>query len=235
MSSITFLDENTGYVVGGNFLGLGFGDGSSYIGKTTNGGLNWVTQLYDTAGYFLSQVFFVNQQTGYVSGSPDFTDLYGCSHNKFYKTTNSGNEWIELPTPILESLTSIYFNDANTGYAVGCAGKILKTTTGGITGINLLSSEIPSGYILEQNYPNPFNPVTVIRYSISSNVRGQTSDVRLIIYNSLGEEVSTLVNETQSSGSYSVTFNGANLSSGIYFYKLEAGSFNAVNKMILLR
>ncbi len=230
LSSITFLDENTGFVVGGNFFSQGFGDASSYIGKTTNGGLNWVTQLDDTGGYFLGQVFFVNQQTGYVSGSPDFTDPSGCTHNKFYKTTNAGDEWTELPTPIVETLTSIYFNDANTGYAVGCAGKILKTTTGGITGINLLSSEIPSGYILEQNYPNPFNPITNLEFGISN-----LGFVTLKVYDVLGNEVKTLVNENKPAGRYTVTFDGSNLSSGIYFYKLEAGNFSEVKKMTLLK
>ncbi|MBK8549567.1 MAG: T9SS type A sorting domain-containing protein [Ignavibacteria bacterium] len=97
------------------------------------------------------------------------------------------------------------------------------------------NTELPVKFKLEQNYPNPFNPVTVIRYSIPSDVRGQTSDVKLVVYNNLGKEVLTLVNEKQNAGSYSVDFNGANYPSGVYYYKLEAGSFIEVRKMILLK
>ncbi len=234
LNSITFLDENTGYVVGGNLSWPGYTP-SSYIGKTTNGGLNWITQL-DTTGHFLSQINFVNQYTGYVCGSPDFSDLSGCWHNKFYKTTNSGNEWIELSTPILESFTSIYFNDANTGFAVGCGGKILKTTNGGITSIYSFSNEVPSQYILEQNYPNPFNPSTNINFSIPVS-----SFVTLKVFNIMGKEIEILVNENLNPGVYNFDFDAKDLASGIYFYKLTAGSsreaveFLEVKKMTLLK
>ncbi len=88
---------------------------------------------------------------------------------------------------------------------------------------------------LSQNYPNPFNPVTKINYTIPSNVNGEISNVKLIIYNNLGMEVKTLVNETQSAGNYEVNFNGENLSSGVYFYVLKAGNFTETKKMTLLK
>ena len=73
---------------------------------------------------------------------------------------------------------------------------------------------------LEQNYPNPFNPITTINYSIPSG-----SFVQLVVYNSIGQEIANLVNETIESGNHSVEFDASNLPSGIYFYKLQAGSF----------
>jgi len=96
-----------------------------------------------------------------------------------------------------------------------------------VNGIN----ETPQGFSLEQNYPNPFNPETVINY----NVNAQTSNVRLVVYNALGMEVNILVNEKQNAGSYSVKFDGSNLSSGIYFYKIEAGNYSDTKRMILLK
>ncbi len=103
------------------------------------------------------------------------------------------------------------------------------------TGIAQQGIELPLTFSLNQNYPNPFNPVTVIRYSIPSNVKGQTSNVKLAIYNSLGMEVATLINEDQSPGNYAVEFNGSNFSSGVYFYRITSGDFTEVKKMTLLK
>ncbi len=104
-----------------------------------------------------------------------------------------------------------------------------------VVSVNNNSVGVPGQFSLSQNYPNPFNPTTVIRYRITSNVRGQTSDVKLVVYNILGNEVKTLVNEKQTAGSYSVEFNAANLASGIYFYKLETGEYSQSKRMILLK
>ena len=86
----------------------------------------------------------------------------------------------------------------------------------------------PSTFSLEQNYPNPFNPSTKIKYSVT-----QSSNVVLKIYDVLGNEVATLVNEEKPAGSYEVEFNPSSLTSGVYFYKLQAGSFVDTKKMIL--
>ncbi len=89
---------------------------------------------------------------------------------------------------------------------------------------------VPVAFALEQNYPNPFNPTTVIKYSVP-----ESNLVNLKIYDVLGRVVTTLVNETKSSGNYSITFDAANLPSGIYFYSLEIGGQRATKKMVLLR
>jgi len=88
----------------------------------------------------------------------------------------------------------------------------------------------PVDFALSQNYPNPFNPSTSIKYKIATN-----NPVSLKIYNVLGNEVATLVNEVQSAGNYEITFNASSLSSGTYFYRLSAGSFSEVKKMILVK
>ncbi len=90
--------------------------------------------------------------------------------------------------------------------------------------------EYPSVYSLEQNYPNPFNPITVIQYSL-----GKQSKVKLKIFDILGREVTTLVNNIQKSGRHIVEFNASSLASGVYFYRIEAGDFILTKKMILLK
>ncbi len=88
----------------------------------------------------------------------------------------------------------------------------------------------PAGFELYQNYPNPFNPATVISYELSEN-----SSVQLLIYNSLGQVVETLVNTSQQSGKYEVKWNASNQPSGIYFYKLTANDYQKTNKMLLVK
>jgi len=95
---------------------------------------------------------------------------------------------------------------------------------------------------LFQNYPNPFNPSTTIRYSIPAVETGHPANagqvvpsVRLVVYDILGREVETLVNQKQKPGNYEVNFDGSSLTSGLYFYKLSVGSFVKTKKMILLK
>jgi hypothetical protein len=89
---------------------------------------------------------------------------------------------------------------------------------------------VPDIYELSQNYPNPFNPNTVISYSIPS-----ASNIKLIVYNTLGQSIKVLESGYKQAGNYSINFNAFGLSSGIYFYKLEAGSFSQIKKMILIK
>jgi hypothetical protein len=100
--------------------------------------------------------------------------------------------------------------------------------------------DAPTKFSLEQNYPNPFNPVTKIKYEIPGQARNDNTQVTLKVYDILGNEVATLVNEQKPAGTYEVEFNVAQvsrpeLSSGIYFYQLKAGSFVETKKMVLLR
>ncbi|WP_448522310.1 T9SS type A sorting domain-containing protein [Schleiferia thermophila] len=88
----------------------------------------------------------------------------------------------------------------------------------------------PKEFKLEQNYPNPFNPATSIQYQVSS-----ISTVSLKVYDILGREVATLVNEEQQPGYYEVQFNGSSLASGLYIYRLQAGSFVSVKKMMMVK
>ena len=98
-----------------------------------------------------------------------------------------------------------------------------------ITGVES-SREVPAEFVLKQNYPNPFNPTTVVTYQLPA-----VSNVKLIVYDLLGRPVATLVNERQAAGRHSVKFDAGGLPSGVYFYRLQAGSFVSTKKMILLQ
>jgi len=99
-----------------------------------------------------------------------------------------------------------------------------------LAGVGPGGSTLPGGYVLLQNYPNPFNPTTTIRYGVP-----RQSAVTLSVFNTLGQQVATLVNETQAAGYHEVKFDGSNLASGVYFYRLTAGYFVATNRLLLLR
>jgi hypothetical protein len=97
-------------------------------------------------------------------------------------------------------------------------------------GIGNEMNNLPLQFSLHQNYPNPFNPVTSIQYVV-----GSLQFVTLKVYDVLGNELATLVNEEKPAGEYEVEFDGTNLSSGIYFYRIRAGSYTETKKMVLLR
>ncbi len=97
-------------------------------------------------------------------------------------------------------------------------------------GVHGIQHEVPEEFSLEQNYPNPFNPEMRIRFGIP-----KTADVLLIIYNIIGQEITRVIDQRMAPGYYEVTFNGGKLSTGIYFYRLSAGKFSAVKKMVLIK
>ncbi len=107
---------------------------------------------------------------------------------------------------------------------------VLSALLGSLVGINPVGGVVPEVYTLSQNYPNPFNPVTNIKFSIP-----KTGIVKLVIFDVLGREVATLLNESKTAGNYVVDFDASMLSSGAYFYRLESGDFTETKKMLLVK
>jgi hypothetical protein len=102
---------------------------------------------------------------------------------------------------------------------------------GNFTGINIFNSEVPKVYSLEQNYPNPFNPTTNIKFGLP-----KLSVVTLKVYDALGREVASLINnQSMQAGNYVFDFNAANITSGVYFYKLITPDYSDVKKMLLVK
>ena len=98
------------------------------------------------------------------------------------------------------------------------------------TGIRGWKEEFPLAFVLMQNYPNPFNPSTKIKFSLP-----KPETVKIEVYDIIGQKIQTLLNKTMPAGYHEVQFNGQNLSSGIYLYRIKAGEWSEVRKMILLR
>ena len=145
-------------------------------------------------------------------------------------------------------LTASYFweVDAVTHFLLGCRinGVTYGDTT--LTGINIVSNEIPSSFSLSQNYPNPFNPSTKIQFTVPRSLsrydrerrQGRYNGVGLVvlkIYDVAGREIKTLVNEVLQPGIYEVTFDGTGMNSGVYFYQLTAGNFKETKRMMLIK
>ncbi|MBE2190493.1 MAG: T9SS type A sorting domain-containing protein [Candidatus Kapabacteria bacterium] len=220
MESIYFLNENTGFI--GGFYG--------HIYKTSDSGNNWVLQNLWSTDEDINDICFVNENIGYAVSE----------WGKFLWTTNSGNNWtLNRFSNDYQYLTfcTVDFLNQNTGYIAGYDGNIMKTTTSGLflTGTSNSSVDISNYYSLSQNYPNPFNPQTKIKFDVPANVRGQTSNVKLIVYDLLGREVATLVNEELKPGTYEADWDGSNFSSGVYFYKIISGDFVETKKMVLMK
>ncbi len=205
---INFINSSTGFIIGLNGIVL----------KTTDQGSNWnIINIGTSASLF--SLKFTNGLIGYLT-----------KENGVLKTTDGGNSWQEVLQQGSDTLFSVFFLNPEVGYVGGTNGKVFKTITGGVIGINQISTEIPNDFNLEQNYPNPFNPATNIKFNIP-----KLSNVRLAIYDMLGREMESLVNQQLTPGTYEVNWNASKFSSGIYMYRLVTNDFSMVKKMSLIK
>ncbi|RKY95132.1 MAG: hypothetical protein DRQ01_00595 [Ignavibacteriae bacterium] len=215
-----------------NTIGLS-GDPEGFFGTgniiTTDAGANWTYDEMSLSGLSFTIDFRTESEGWSASGY------------KFLITSDSGATWENKETPDSAVIFDLVFIDSRNGFAVGEEGVILKYIPGPADVFNLGIDVTPSNFVLFQNFPNPFNPSTKIRFTIPSNVKRQTSNVILIVYDVLGNEIITLANEEKPAGEHEVIFDTdlinqkVALPSGIYFYQLRAGAYVQTKKMILLR
>ena len=216
-NAIFFSDVNNGWLVGD----------SGKVVKTTNGGVAWdyVANSGVNPNERSKSVFFLDANTGWISTKDGNGDAV------IQHTTNGGVSWATQNTPLYNlygnSIYSIFFVDAQNGWLTASGMQICR-----FTGITDVEDDIifVNEFTLFQNYPNPFNPGTVIRYQLPV-----ASQISIKVFNVLGNEIATLVNDYKPAGNYTVDFNSANLSSGVYFYSLTAGSFTETKKFILMK
>lgn len=211
--TLFFPSTDTGYAAGGFNSAV----------RTTNGGTDWTVMTPPITGTYNS-IFFTSNDTGYIAGQFEQGSL-----PLIMKTTDAGDSWAEQVQTEVGLLHSIFFVNSNLGFACGRVGLMLKTTSGGVTGISD-ESQVPIKFKLKQNYPNPFNPTTVISYQLAAHSR-----VSLKVYDILGNEIATLINEEKHTGTFEVKWDASKFPSGVYFYQLKAGSFIETKKMVLLR
>lgn len=244
-----FFDINTG---------LTFGTNNTKVYKTLNL-QNWLPQA--TTGQLNSYAIWFNSPTNGMTGgtallftttagiiwSPTTTPLPGtgnmaaiCGTGSFYAaarqttsvytTTNNGGAWVTSYTAPAGNYRHISKDRTTGGVYFGVR------TNGGISrgvymvGISPISTELPGAYELGQNYPNPFNPSTNIKFNIPKE-----GLAKLVVYDGVGREVKTIVNENLHAGEYEVAFESLGLTSGAYFYKLSVNDFTETKKMILVK
>lgn len=201
------------------FAGVSVNTNNGKIYKTTNGGLNWNSV---NAGFEVYGMCFLNPNTGYVCGSGGNIRL----------TTNGGSTWLTQSSGVNNKLNKVSFVSPAFGLCTGDNGILLRTTNGGgvFTGINSLGGSVPDEYLLSQNYPNPFNPTTKIKFNIPG-----ASFVNLFVYDVTAKLIESLLTRNLNSGTYEIDWNAAKYSSGVYFYRIDAGDFSDVKKMILIK
>lgn len=232
-NKMQFINSTTGFLLTNGGMTSMY---RAYIYKTLNSGTSW-SQVDDGTLPLCNSIFMLDENNGYAVGYEFF--YFGSNPGAIYKTSNGGNSWVQQINITATKLNDIYFVDSNNGIAVGNAGVIFKTTNGGVTFIEEENNFTqPREFLLSQNYPNPFNPSTKISWQVP--VSGWQT---LKVYDVLGNEVATLVNEYRPAGTYEIEFSTTggpesriqHPASGIYFYRLQAGSFVDTKKMILLK
>src|ERR1035437_7813093 len=181
------------------------------------------TYTYDNSGNLLIELGEYGTNNAWVNssrGTYTYDNNSNCIHGEQYSWQNSS--WV--PYFGYSSLTYNHNQDWWNGQF-----SVVDIEYATFTGVANESTGVQS-FNLHQNYPNPFNPVTTINYSLAKE-----DNVKLTVYNAIGSKVATIVDEYKPAGNYSVNFNGSNLASGIYLYKIEAGQFSQVKKMMLLK
>ena len=192
---------------------------------TQAGTVTWQVNNVSAAGpydiAFGYKLFYDHPKSQYinVNGVRETTLVFdGASGSTWYETGTTvnliqGNNTIQM---------ELYWGWMYLDY-LAVPSNILTTVRNG-------SPDVPVRFALRQNYPNPFNPTTVVSYELP-----QASEVKLVVYDVLGREVAVLVNERKLPGRYTVKFDATGVASGVYFYRLQAGSFVEVRKLVVLK
>ena len=188
---------------------------------TSDNGTNWTDISIPSISAAVSSII--------ISGTNLFAGTRG---GGVFVSTDSGNNWFPINTGLTNlKVPALFISGSNLLAGTNASGVWSHPLSEMLSKSTLdHSQEVPDQFSLEQNYPNPFNPSTTIRYNIP-----KSGQVKLSVYNLLGEEVALLVNDFLEAGFHEVSFNVANQPSGTYFYKIESGGMITVKKMVLVK
>ncbi|MCB0728333.1 MAG: T9SS type A sorting domain-containing protein [Ignavibacteriae bacterium] len=190
--------------------------------RSSNNGESWIS-VWDNGNV----TGFASDGKGYVYASSTSPAYRG-----IFRSTDFGTSWQQFNEGfqfIPDNVFSVTYKNGFLFAGVDRLG-IWKRQVDNFTSAENISSVIPTEFILEQNFPNPFNPSTNIRFTVP-----ETGFISLKVYDILGKEISTLVNNKVSAGTHEVQFDAASLTSGVYFYKLQSDEFSEIKKMTLIR
>ncbi|HVN49416.1 MAG TPA: T9SS type A sorting domain-containing protein [Bacteroidota bacterium] len=201
------------------------GTNSGGVFLTTNNGISWSAV---DSGLTNARIQALTVSSNGTNSGNIFA---GTNGGGVFLSTNNGTSWNAIDNGLTNPFISVLAASSTTLYAgTYGSGVWSRPLSDIITGIARTPAQEPRTFSLAQNFPNPFNPSTTIAFSIPSK-----SHVTLKIYDILGREVATLINSDVSAGSHTQQWNASNFSSGIYFYRLQAGSLNQTKKLLLLR
>jgi hypothetical protein len=257
--ALSSLGSHTVLSLAANGANVYAGASLSGIYSSTNSGINWVQTTLNNksikslaimGSYFFAGSYSLLSATGIYRSTDGGTwtqiglsplsvlsigvsgnNIFAGTSNGVYLSTNNGTNWIIKnqgfsTVPHIEAfLISNNYIFAGTEDAL-----VWRRSLAEIIGIKNISTEIPSGFSLSQNYPNPFNPTTTIKFDIPKN-----EFVKLVVFDILGREVQTLVNEKLQPGTYEAAFDATSLNSGVYFYKLETTNYSETKKMLMIK
>lgn len=199
---------------------LGYASGTDKrLHKTVNGGVNWYDAGVVLGFSTVASLEFTDSLTGYV-GTP-------CNEGTILHSLDGGETWTLQSSGTSETLLDIFFTSPSNGYAVGTNGTILHYTQ--LSNIKNPEGQNKSFYLM-QNNPNPFQTKTNIKFTLH-----QSGFVNLKVYNLYGKMITSLLNEYQSAGEHSVVFDGSDLPSGIYFYRISIANKFETGKMIIAK
>ena len=215
------VDENIIYVT---FSGLKWRDPQPHVFRSSDMGATWsnISSNLPDAPVNAFAVDNNNQSVLYVGNDVGM-----------YVSSNTGDSWEFLGEALpVVTVGDIKIHPTANFLVAGTHGRsMFKIDLDMVTGVETDNKNTTlNRFVLEQNYPNPFNPSTNIQYAL-----GRQQFVVMKVYDVLGNEIATLVNEEKSAGTYEIKFDASVLTSGVYFYKLEAGNFIETKKMIFLR
>jgi len=217
-------------------------DGVKYFRTTNFGDFNTVSQSViwtAPSGVSFPDIVGVRGASAHRFGfffrgaSSDSLKYISVNSDGTFGTVSAKMNSVNLSTGLFGPAAGLRFASGDSCFVLfSASGPVNLYSAQGCSGMvtNIGGPETPSAFDLKQNYPNPFNPVTKISFAIS-----RSGFVSLKVFDILGKEMAILVNELKSAGNYSIDFNASNLTSGIYFYKLESNGFTGIKKMILLK
>lgn len=231
-----------GYIITGNTDSFGAGAEDVYLIKTdANGDTVWTKTFGGTdsdVGYSVKQTtdggYIIGGLTG-SSATMDF-DVYliktDAGGNETWSRTFGGTGNEQCYTVQQTSDGGYILSGQASSFGTGDADAyLIKTDNMGLTDVQIEHNpQVPESFSLEQNYPNPFNPTTTITFDLPVQ-----SDVNLTVYNTLGQEVTTLINEVKQAGRHHIVFDASNLPSGVYIYRINAGLYTGTKKMVLVK
>lgn len=195
------------------------GHSTGYV-YTTNGGVNW------SSGGTMPAVYSI---AGLSTTTPQ-TALFGYANGVLLATLDNTIHWVERNNGLPTAPVYAVQGKSNTNYVLAASSQQVYKSPLAYVPVITISTEVPAAYSLNQNYPNPFNPSTTINYSVPTK-----GVVKLKVYDALGRLLTTLIDAVQTPGTYAVSWDASEYTSGLYYYELQSENFKQTKRMLLIK